>query len=253
MKNTLLALTATVLTLSAATLSALTPALANETKKREWSQVELEGFMADFLMNNPKILLDSVDNFAKAQASQADERAQELVRQNADNLFANDALPEAGNPKGDVTIVEFLDYNCGYCKKAMADVMTLIGEDKNVRLLMVDIPILGPSSTEAAKWALAAKLQGRYLDYHVALMEHSGRLSEPQLMMIADRIGLDTDQLRRDKDSDEVTKMINDNIDLARRLSITGTPAFIVGKDLVRGYVGLPALKQGVAAAREDG
>lgn len=227
------------------------PAFAQESDKaKKWSQSEMERMMAEFLMNNPQILLDSVDQYAKAQAEEAQARADVLIRDNADTLFNNANLPVIGNPKGDVTVVEFVDYNCGYCKKAMDDVMTLIGEDNNIRVIMVDIPILGEASTEAAKWALAAAKQDKYLDYHVALMDFSGRLNAAEMAVIAARLGLDVDQLRKDKDSQAVQAQIANNIELARRLGIRGTPAFVVGERLVRGYVGLDALRQGVSEAR---
>ena len=230
------------------------PALAQDTETpKQWSEAELGHFVTEYLMSNPQVLLDSVDQYAKAQAEQAEARANDLIQENADVLFRNDGLPEAGNPDGDVTVVEFLDYNCGYCKKAMKDVMSLIGEDQNLRLVMVDIPILGQPSTDAAKWALAAGKQGRYLDYHVALMEHSGRLDVAQLAVIANRLGLDVDRLRKDAESEGISQQLAANVELARRLSIRGTPAFIVDETLVRGYVGLDALREGVAAARDEG
>ena len=232
------------------------PAMAQEDPTdppQMWSQKELGVFITDYLMNNPQVLLDSVDQYARTQAEQAEARANDLVRENSDVLFRNAALPEIGNPQGDVTMVEFLDYNCGYCKNAMEDVFALIGEDENVRVILVDIPILGPASTAAAKWALAAQKQGWYMDYHIALMEHSGRLDVPQLVVIANRLGLDVDRLRADAESEAVLNQIGENIELARRLGIRGTPAFVVEDTLVRGYVGLDGLKQAVADARLGG
>jgi protein-disulfide isomerase len=185
------------------------------------------------------------------EQQEAKERVSEgAVRENMDWLYSNDKHPTAGNPDGDVTVVEFFDYNCGYCKRALSDIMTIIGEDPNVRVVFIELPILGPGSTEAAKWAKASMAQGRYLEYHVALMEHRGRLNEAQLEMIAKKVGLDVDKLKEDKEADYVANQLDENIAMARTLGITGTPAFVIGEDLARGYVGLEALKQGIAQKR---
>lgn len=239
-----------ILTFLAITFFAL-PAMANDDKSQKWSKSELEQLIFSYLMDNPDVLLDSVDAYAKEQADRANQEASVLLRENSDDLFHSGRFPETGNPKGDVTVIEFLDYNCGYCKKAMNEVLTLLGRDKNIRLLLVDIPILGEASTEAARWALAAKKQDRYTDYHIALMQHSGRVTPTVLLSIADKIGLDTKKLQKDKDDPAIDEELTKNIELAQKLGIRGTPAFVIGDELIRGYIGVDAMEQHVQTFRD--
>lgn len=214
------------------------------------NKLEMEEFIRQFILNNPEVLVESVERYSQQQKQAQEEQASDRVRSNADWFYNNDDHPEAGKKDASVTIVEFFDYNCGFCKRALSDVMTVLGEDNDLRVVFIELPILGDASTEAAKWAMAAEKQGLYLEYHVALMEHQGRLNDAQLANIAERVGLDVAQLRRDKDSDEISRYLNGNIDKAREIGITGTPAFIIGDDLARGYVGLDALRAGIQMNR---
>ena len=215
------------------------------------NQAQMEAFMKHFILNNPEIIIEAVDRYSAQQKQNQQRQATGAIKDNKEWLYNTGNHPEAGNKDGDITIVEFYDYNCGYCKRALSDVMTVLGEDKNVRVILIDLPILGDASMEAAKWSLAAAKQDRYLELHVALMEHRGRLGVSQIESIAEKMGLDVEKLRADKESDDVIKQLNVNIDKARALGITGTPAFIIGEDLARGYVGLDGLKAGIAQNRE--
>lgn len=235
--------------------AAFTPDAATTDKDVPAPVVEnkdaIELLIHDYIMANPEVILKSVEEYNNSQRDQDQQRSETAVKDNYAWLYENPGHPEAGNKKGDITIVEFFDYNCGYCKRALADVMTILGEDTNVRVVFVDLPILGPASTEASKWALAAAKQNLYLEYHVALMEHRGRYDEGQLADIATKAGLDVEKLKADKESPEVMKQLDENIAMARTLGITGTPAFTIGQDLARGYVGLDALRVGIKTNRE--
>lgn len=213
---------------------------------------ELGNFIRDYLMDNPQIIVEAVEMYSRQEQAAAAERASDAVRANQDWLYNNDAHPTAGPADASVAVVEFFDYNCGYCKRALSDIMTVLGEDDDLRVVFIELPILGDSSTEAAKWALAAEKQDMYLEYHVALMEHQGRLNDAQLANIAEKVGLDVAKLRQDKDDDAILEQLQENIDKARELGITGTPAFIIGDELARGYVGLDGLRAGVKQNRGD-
>ena len=217
----------------------------------DFTRAQIEQIIREYIANNPKEMIESVERYGKQQQQVEDEAASKLVRENMDWLVKNPKHAEAGNPKGDVTIVEFFDYNCGYCKAALPDLMTLLDADKNLRLVFVEIPILGDASTVAAKWALAARDQEKYLPFHISLMKHKGPMDEATYVDYATRAGLDVKKLKEAKDSNDVVLTIDDNLRMARTLSIQGTPAFIVGDQLIRGYVGIDALREAVQKARD--
>jgi protein-disulfide isomerase len=216
------------------------------------NQAEMGDFIRKYLMENPEVIIEAVESYSQKQRMEQQAEASDKIVENKGWLYENDMHPDAGKDDASVTIVEFFDYNCGYCKRALSDVMTVLGEDNDLRVVFIELPILGEASTEAAKWAMAAKKQDLYLEFHVALMEHQGRLNDAQLANIAGKVGLDVDQLRQDKDSDEVMRYLNGNIDKARELGITGTPAFVIGEQLARGYVGLDALRAGIKENRSQ-
>jgi len=239
MKNFLIA-TAMIVILTSAI-----PAQAQSMNRQD-----IENIVREFITNNPEVILDSVEAYGSAQQASRSQDRQKAVAEHLDWLEKNESLPVAGNPKGDVTIVEFFDYNCGYCKRAVSDVMTLIEEDKDVRLVFVEMPILGRTSELAARWSMAAKEQGRYLEFHIALMKHSGSLSEGALESIAENVGLDIAKMKKDADSSAVSEIIAEKTSKASQIGITGTPAFVIGGQLYGGYIGLPAMRQAVAEAR---
>jgi len=145
--------------------------------------------------------------------------------------------PEAGNPDGDVTLVEFFDYNCGYCKKAFSAVQEVLEKDKKVRVVFKEFPILGPSSETAAKWALAAGKQKKYFEFHKKLMNNKSPIDDVLLEKIAKDIGMDVDQAKKDTGSADVLKQIEDNRSLASSLGLGGTPAFVIGEEVVPGMM----------------
>ncbi|MCB1538109.1 MAG: DsbA family protein [Rhodospirillales bacterium] len=239
------------LLLAFAFLMPLTPMMIAAARAEEFTRTQIESIIHDYIANHPKEMIDSVENYGKQQQMVEDQQASTLVQENMDWLVHNSKHAEAGSTKPDASIVEFFDYNCGYCKAALPDLMTLLGTDKNLRIVFVEIPILGESSITAAKWALAANEQGKYLPYHILLMKHKGPLDEATLVDYAKRAGLDADKLKADKDSDKIARIIDENIGMARKLGIQGTPAFVVGDQLLRGYVGMDALRDALKTARE--
>ncbi|NBX66664.1 MAG: DsbA family protein [Proteobacteria bacterium] len=222
------------------------PALA-----ADFTREQIDQFVKEFIEKNPQVVIDSVNNYGKSQQEAEDKKAGEAIKQNMDWLVKNKNHAEAGNPNGDVTIVEFFDYNCGYCKQALSDLMTLLEQDKNIRLVFVEIPILGASSMEAAKWALAANKQKLYLEYHIALMRHRGTFDETILADTAKKIGLNVEQLKRDKNDPSIAQTMEENLKMASTLGVSGTPGFVIGEQLIRGYVGLDGIREAVAEARK--
>ena len=158
--------------------------------------------------------------------------------------------PTVGPASADVTILEFYDYNCGYCKKAFADVAKLVEEDKNLRFVFIEMPILSESSVEAAKWALAADKQGKFYEFHSALMTFAGQKDKAKLKEFATAVKLDLTKAEADAESKETLEAIEKNLALARDLGITGTPGFVFNDQLTPGYMGYDGMKEMIASLR---
>lgn len=225
----------------------IAPSLAEDLNR-----TQIEQIIADYIKNNPRAIIDSVNSYGEQQQALSAKDASERIKARSAWLYNNKNHAQAGNSKGDVTIVEFFDYNCGYCKQAMPELMALLDIDKNVRLIFVEIPILGESSKEAAKWALAAKDQDAYLEFHVALMKHHGPLSSGVIEDYAKKAGIDVEKAKKQKDLPEIQAAINDNLKVANELGVSGTPAFVVGDQLLGGWVGAESLRDAIKAARES-
>ena len=167
-------------------------------------------------------------------------------------LERNPALPVLGNPKGDITLTEFFDYNCPYCRTIMADVQRLIADDPKLRVVFREWPVFGEGSMFAAKAALASLQQGKYWPFHEALMTMKGRAEEATVLRAARQAGLDVDRLRVDMEKREILDQIYETMDLADTMMLTGTPTFIAGHEASFGKLNLADLKQLVATARKD-
>ncbi|MCH7957286.1 MAG: DsbA family protein [Proteobacteria bacterium] len=170
-----------------------------------------------------------------------------------DELLNDPASPVGGNPDGDVTLVEFFDYQCPYCKTIFPSIQALLAEDRNLRYVFKEFPILGRASVFAARAALAARRQGKYLEFHTALMSARGKLTETRVMRLAEKVGLDVDRLRRDMADGTVDAMIRRNLELADGLGIFSTPVFIIGDTQIPGAVEIDTLKVLIARARQRG
>ena len=159
--------------------------------------------------------------------------------------------PEHGNPKGDAVVVEFFDYQCGYCKRVLPSFMEVIDSDKNLRVIWKELPILGPVSRFAARAAMASDKQGKYLEYHIALMTLRGRLTEKRVMETAKSVGLDMGRLIEDMRSPKIDRYLDETLQLAESLGINGTPAFLIGNQLVPGAISADQMRQIIAQSRE--
>jgi protein-disulfide isomerase len=218
----------------ASTAVAATPALTTTSFSAEQRR-DFEALIKDYLLRNPEVMIEVQTALeAKMEKVNAEKMAVSL-KENAKEIFQSPTAPVAGNPKGDVTIVEFFDYNCGYCKKALPDLASVMQSDKNVRVVLKEFPILSKGSEETAKVALAAKMQGKYWDFHLAMLNTQGQANEASALKVAEKVGLDMARLKKDVGSAEVKKEIDDTRALAQRMGISGTPHFLVGDKVVAG------------------
>jgi protein-disulfide isomerase len=177
------------------------------------------------------------------------------ISSNASELFSSPHQVTLGNPDGDVTIVEFFDYNCGFCKRALPDMLTLLKDDPKLKIVLKEFPILGPGSADAARVAVAVRMQDpdgkKYLAFHQALLGSPGPASKEKALAAAKDQGLDMARLERDMASNEVNTTLSEDMTLAGAIGIHGTPSYVIGKSLVVGAIGVPALEGDIAAARK--
>src|ERR1700693_4954975 len=176
------------------------------------------------------------------------------VREHKEVLFNSAHQVTLGNPHGDVTLVEFFDYNCGYCKRAMADMLQLLKVDPKLRVVLKEFPVLGPGSTEAAQVAVAVRMQDKtgkkYLDFHQKLLGARGPADKAHALAAAKEAGLDMARIEKDLTSDEVSATLKESLQVAEAIGLNGTPSYIIGANVVIGAQGYDVLKEKVDAAR---
>lgn len=213
---------------------------------------ELEVLMEKFLMSNGNTILKAVNQYQAEIEEQDRKEAEARAKVYMEKLAKMDNLPMAGNPDGDVTMVEYFDYNCGYCRKALEEIQKVLKEDKNLKVIFMDMPILGPQSLEASKWSLAAQRQGKYFEFHQKVLEHKGPKTTEELTKLAEKVGLDVERLKKDKEDPEIAKTLNENTQTARSLGMTGTPGFIIDGDISPGYIPAERIKEIVKEVRAN-
>ena len=211
----------------------------------------IEGIIHDYLLNNPDVLIEALRSAEDKVNRAADAKATKILSDRASEVFDNPATPVGGNPKGNVTIVEFFDYRCPYCKQVLPALQALLKEDHGLRFVYKEFPVLGPASVTAAHAALAAQRQGKYEAFHTAMMAAKGQITEDTIYKVAGSVGLDVDQLKQDMAAPEIEQELKANLALAEALNIRGTPGFIIGKKIVPGALDLDALKDMIAEARK--
>jgi len=214
---------------------------------------EIGGIVRDYLLANPEVLLEVSRELEARQKLAETEQRKSAMTANADAIFRSPHDHVAGNPDGDVTLVEFFDYNCGWCKKGLPEVVNLIEQDKNLRVVLKEFPIFGGDSDYAARAAIAAKKQGKYWELHTALLSHEGKVTSAVVDEIAAAQGLDVAKLKADMELPEVAEAIQANQALAQALAVNGTPAFIIDTQLTPGYLPAADLMAAITAVREGG
>jgi protein-disulfide isomerase len=215
---------------------------------------DIESIVRNYLLAHPEVLEEAMTELSKRQAAADAEKHEASVASNADTIFNSPRGVVLGNKDGDVTFVEFFDYNCGYCKRAMADMLDLMKNDPKLKVVLKEFPVLSEGSVEAAKVAVAVRMQDpggkKYLDFHQKLLGGRGPADKARAMAAAKDAGLDTGKIEKDLTSPEVKATIEENFKLAEAMGMNGTPSYVIGKQVVVGAVGLDSLKEKVGIAR---
>lgn len=209
-----------------------------------------------YLLENPEVIVEAVNVYEQRQKEKEAAADGDLITSNSDEIFNDGFSLISGNPDGDITVVEFSDYNCGFCKRAHGEMEKFVAADGNVRVVLKEFPILGASSVLAARAALAsANLEGgaKYPAFNEALITHKGSHSEETVMALATKVGIDPAALAEAMKDKEIEKQIQRTYALAKTLKINGTPAFIIGDQVIRGYVPAEQLEALAKRARADG
>lgn len=229
------------------------PARAQDQSTANGSTAEVENIekiVRDYLLRNPEVLVEALTLYEQRRVEAEERRRENAFAERREELEYDPSSPVAGNPEGDVVIVEFFDYRCPYCRRSADSLEAAMKADGNVRVVFKEFPILGPESLEGAKAALAAAKQGKYESFHFALMRAPGDMSLAHLRQIAEQVGVDPDQMEQDMQSDEIAATLRKNHALAEQLSIRGTPAFVIGGTLVPGAANRAEIERLIAEAR---
>ena len=231
------------------------PAIASAQSFSDGQRTEIEKIVKDYLLTHPEVMQDVMTELEKRQQAAEAEKHRTAIVENKATLFSSPHQVVLGNPQGSVTMVEFFDYNCGYCKRAMSDMLTLIKTDGNLKFVLKEFPVLGEGSVEAARVAVAARMQDatgkKYVEFHQKLLGGRGGADKTRALAVAKEVGLDMSRLERDMGSDEVKQTIEENMKLAEALGVSGTPSYVVGEEVVVGAVGLDALREKIGAERK--
>jgi protein-disulfide isomerase len=215
---------------------------------------EIEQIVKNYLLAHPEVLEEVSVELSKRQATAEALKHEAAVTENADAIFHSPRGVTLGNKDGDVTLVEFFDYNCGYCKRAMADMLDLLKADPKLKVVLKEFPVLGPSSVEAAQVAVAVRMQDpggkKYLDFHQRLLGGRGQADKARALAAAKEAGLDIARIEKDMNSPEVRATLEENFKLAEAMGMNGTPSYVIGKQVVVGAVGLSTLKEKINTAR---
>lgn len=214
---------------------------------------QVRELIREVLTSNPEIVVEAIKEAQRRQELAEQERKRQVIAELRTELEDDAATPSTGSSDADVVIVEFFDYNCPYCRKITDDMMSAVRDDSGVRWVFKDFPILGPASVYAARAALAADRQGKYLDFHLALMRGKGKLTEELVLRRAADVGLDIEQLKADMESEAITATLERNFNLAEELEVRGTPAIVIGDTFIPGAISRQQLQQYIAQTRKQG
>jgi protein-disulfide isomerase len=212
----------------------------------------IESILHDYYLNHPDAFIEAIRKAQSTIRAGGDPSARATVEQKHNELMSDARDPVAGNPEGDVTVVEFFDYRCPYCKRSQPDITALLSADPHVRIVYKDLPVLGQDSVFAARAALAAARQGGYQRLHDAMLEAPGKLTNEAVITLAEAQGLNKDRLLQDMASPEIAANLARNAELAHALGINGTPSFVVGTLLVPGAIEPSGLRKLVTAQRDS-
>ena len=242
----------------AAALFACAVALPTAASAQSFSPAqrgEIETIIREYLLSHPEVLKDVIAEMEKRVAAADLEKHRAAVADNHETIFNSTRQVTIGNPQGDTTLVEFFDYNCGYCKRAMSDMLDLMKNDSKLRVVLKEFPVLGEGSTQAAQVAVAVRMQDKtggkkYLEFHQKLLGGRGAADKARALAVAKEVGMDMGRLEKDMASEEVKTTLAESFKLAEAMGLNGTPSYVVGTDVVVGAIGLDALREKVSVAR---
>ena len=240
--------------LCAALLAIAVPQASRAAEFSAPQKIEIERIVRDYLVAHPEVLQEAMAEIEKRQSVAESEKHKAAVKTHAQALFSSPRQVNLGNPQGNVTFVEFFDYNCGYCKRAMIDMLALMKADPKLRVVLKEFPVLGPGSVEAAEVAIAVNMQDKtgkkYLEFHQKLMGGRGQANKALALAAAKDVGMNMAQMEKDLAGPEVKATLQESFKLAEALGLNGTPSYVIGSDVVIGAVGLPALQERINNAR---
>lgn len=234
-------------------LSLQNPSIAQNQQFTAPEAKEIKELVREYILENPEIITEAITILQAKQETEKLDRQKETLRQLQSELRNPPENTVIGNPDGDVTVVEFFDYNCGYCKTMFDTVLDTVQGNNDIRLVLIEFPILGPMSVTASKAALASRNQGLYGPFHQAMMSHKGGLSEPTIMTLARGVGIDVDRLQKDMKNPELDEIIGKNREIAQKLEINGTPALVIGDALIPGAISADQLNDLILQAQSAG
>jgi protein-disulfide isomerase len=230
------------------------PVIASAQSFSDGQRGEIEKIVKDYLLAHPEVLEEVSAELSKRQAAAEAVKHEATVSENAQTIFNSPRGVTIGNKDGDVTFVEFFDYNCGYCKRAMSDMIDLMKSDPKLKVVLKEFPVLGPGSVEAAQVAVAVRMQDpggkKYLDFHQKLLGGKGQADKARALAAAKEAGLDMTRLDKDIASPEVRATIEENFKLAEAMGMNGTPSYVIGKQVVVGAIGRDGLAEKIGIAR---
>ncbi|MEX2739998.1 DsbA family protein [Rhizobium mongolense] len=240
----------TALALAASVALPLPAAALDDAQKKEFG-----AFIKEYLIQNPEIMIDVQNALQKKQEEARLVKANRAIEDNEKEIFDAKYDAAIGNPKADVTIVEFFDYNCGYCRHALSDMQTMLEKDKNVRFVLKELPILGPESAAAHKVSDAFRKLApeKYGEFHIALLGSGGRADEEKALGVAESLGVSKEQILAEMKDSPSDESVQKTYQLAQDLGITGTPSYVIGNELVQGAVGFEDLEAKVKNMRTCG
>lgn len=230
------------------------PRLASAQSFTDTQRGDIETIVRNYLLAHPEVLEEAMAELSKRQAAAEAVKHEASIASNADTIFNSPRGVMIGNKDGDVTFVEFFDYNCGYCKRAMSDMLDLMKTDSKLKVVLKEFPVLGQGSVEAAQVAVAVRMQDptgkKYLDFHQKLLGGRGQADKARALAAAKDLGFDMAKLEKDMASPEAKATIEENFKLAEEMGMNGTPSYVIGKQIVVGAVGLDGLKEKISQAR---
>ena len=223
-----------------------------DTRLSDDQRSEVEAIIKNYLIAHPEIIRDAINELQRREDAAVAEQQTKAITANKELLFDSSREIVFGNPKGDVTLVEFFDYNCTYCRRAQADMKQLIANDKNLRIVMKEFPVLGDGSVEAAQVGVAVHIvePDKYSEFHDAMLGERGQVNGERALAVAEGIGLDRVKIQQTMKAGEVKATIGEVYELASKLALTGTPSYVTAKEVIVGAVGYDTLKEKIGQAR---